>query len=98
VRVDCSCGRGSVEDYYMALSSLYKICEREGASLVYGESTLLGMVYDTWFSELVSNLAHLQCMRGTYLHCLHVRMWRFGVERIGSRIALFLYERCVNRR
>jgi len=47
VRVDCSCGRGSVEDYYMALSSLYKICEREGASLVYGESTLLGMVYDT---------------------------------------------------
>lgn len=50
------------------------------------------------FSELVSNLAHLQCMRGIYLHCLHVRMWRFGVERIGSRIALFLHERCVNRR
>jgi len=49
VRVDCSCGRGNVEDYYMALSSLYKICERKGASLVYGESTLLGMVYDTWF-------------------------------------------------
>lgn len=58
----------------------------------------LGWYMILGFSELVSNLAHLQCMRGTYLHCLHVRMWRFGVERIGSRIALFLHERCVNRR
>jgi hypothetical protein len=60
---------------------------------------LLGIVYNTWLSGLVSNLAHLECIVRGYIALLahvHILSGVLGVKRYGSRIALFLHERCIN--
>jgi hypothetical protein len=50
---------------------------KEGA-LVYGDSTLLGIVYDSWFLGLAFQLVDLQCIVGGSIALLaRVHVWRF---------------------
>jgi hypothetical protein len=98
--VDHSCGRGSVEEILHGVDVIVQNLRRKSGALVYGENTLPGVVYDTWLSGLVSSRVHLQCIVWGYIALLarvHVLSGVLGVERDGSRMALFLYERCINQ-